>query len=224
MKIFKDFIFIVPARKGSKGIKNKNIINIKNKSLIEYTFKTLNKIPDDRKYVLSDCNKVKKIASKFRININYMRTKKLSQDSTLLIENLYHFEKFINDKLKFKHYVILQPTSPLRNYKDIIKSIEKYIKNRSESLFSISPSLEHPSESFFFRKNKLCYFHKNKSSLRQNYKDSFFVNGAIYIFNRKLLKNKKILSNKKHTTFEMPKIRSIDINDIQDLEIARKLI
>ena len=224
MKIFKDFLFIVPARKGSKGIKNKNIINIKNKSLIEYTFKTLNKIPNNRKYVLTDCNKVKRIARKYKISTDYIRTKNLSQDSTLLIENLCHFDKFINNKLKFKHYVILQPTSPLRNFKDIIKSIDKYLKNKSESLFSISPSLEHPSESIFFKKNKMYYFYKSSSSLRQNYKNSFFINGAIYIFNKKLLKNKKIISNKKHITFKMPKIRSVDLDDIQDLEIARKLI
>ena len=60
--------------------------------------------------------------------------------------------------------------------------------------------------------------------MRQNYKNSFFINGAIYIFNKKLLKNKKIISNKKHITFKMPKIRSVDLDDIQDLEIARKLI
>ena len=43
------------------------------------------------------------------------------------------------------------------------------------------------------------------------------INGAIYIFNRKLLKYNKIVSANKHSTFEMPKIRSIDIDDYQDL-------
>tara|TARA_B100001175_G_scaffold317854_1_gene336956 strand:- start:1272 stop:1946 length:675 start_codon:yes stop_codon:yes gene_type:complete len=224
MKLFNDFIFIILARKGSKGIKNKNIIKIKNKSLVEYTFQILRKIPNDRKYVLSDCDTIKKIATKYKININYFRDKKLSKDNTLLIENLCHFDKFIGNKLKFKHYVVLQPTSPLRIYKDVINSLHKYLKDKSESLFSISQSLEHPSESIFFKKNKLYYFNKTKHTLRQNYKKSYFINGAIYIFNRKLIKRKKMISNRKHTTFEMPKIRSIDLDDYQDLEITRKLI
>ncbi|MDB3938921.1 hypothetical protein N9369_02250 [Candidatus Pelagibacter sp.] len=220
----KEFIFIIPARKGSKGIKNKNIIKIKNKSLVEYTFETLNQIPSDRKYVLTDSEKVKKIANNYKINTNYIRAKELSKDNTLLIDNLIHFDEFIDNKLKFKHYVILQPTSPLRNFKDIIQSIKKYLSNKSDSLFSISPSSEHPSECIFFKKKKMYYFNKSKNSLRQNYKKSYFINGAIYIFNRKLLKQKKILSDRKHITFEMPKKRSIDLDDHQDLEMARKIL
>jgi len=224
MKLFNDFIFIIPARKGSKGIKNKNIIKIKNKKLVEYTFETLNKIPTDRKYVLSNSKIVKKTATKYKINIDYIRTEKLSKDDTTLIENLCHFEKFIKNKLKFKHYVILQPTSPLRNYNDIKNSLLEYLKNKSESLFSISPSLEHPNESIFFKENEVRYFNKSKNALRQNYKKSYFINGAIYIFNRKLLKQKKIISDKKHSVFKMSKINSIDLDDYQDLEITKKLI
>ena len=67
----------------------------------------------------------------------------------MLIDNLIHFDKFIDDKIKFQHYVILQPTSPLRKYNDIIEAIKIYLKKNSYSLFSISPSLEHPNESIF---------------------------------------------------------------------------
>ena len=224
MKLFNDFIFIVPARKGSKGIKNKNIIKIKNKYLVEYSFKTLSRVPKNRKYVISDSDEIKKIARKYKFNTSYLRSKKLSRDNTALIDNLCHFDKFINQNLKFKHYVILQPTSPLRTYKDLLNSIKKYLKDKSESLFSVSLSLEHPNDSIFFRNNKIQFFHKKQSTLRQNYKKSYFVNGAIYIFNRKLLKNKKIISRKKHSIFEMPKKRSIDLDDYQDYELIKKLL
>ena len=88
----------------------------------------------------------------------------------------------------------------------------------------MSLSLEHPNEVIFLKKKKIYFFNKSKNTLRQNYKKSYFVNGAIYIFNRKLLKYKKIVSKKKHSIFEMPKKRSIDLNDYQDYEITKKLL
>ena len=224
MNQFKDFLFIIPARKGSKGIKNKNIIKIKGKHLIEYTFKILSKISKNRKFLLSDSNKIKQIARKFNINTEYIRQKKLSKDDTELIENLIHFDKFINDKIEFKHYIILQPTSPLRNLIDIKNAIRIYLKKKSDSLFSISPSLEHPNESIFFKKRKFFHFNYSKYSLRQSYKKSFFINGAIYIFNRKLLKKRKIISKVNHSTYVMSKINSLDLDDYEDLRIIKKLI
>ena len=50
--------------------------------------------------------------------------------------------------------VVLQPTSPLRNYKDINKSIKFIKKRKSLSLFSISSSLEHPYEAIKISKKK----------------------------------------------------------------------
>tara|TARA_B100001057_G_C22868269_1_gene957557 strand:- start:3132 stop:3806 length:675 start_codon:yes stop_codon:yes gene_type:complete len=224
MKLFDNFVFIVPARKGSKGIKNKNLVKVKKKKLIEYTLEILKKIPNKRKYVLSDSTLVKQIAKKYNVNTSYIRTKELSKDNTKLIDNLCHFDKFIRNKIKFKYYVVLQPTSPLRKYKDIEHSIKKILKNKSESLFSISKSIEHPNESIFIKNNKINYFQKKRISLRQNYKSSYFINGAIYIFNKKLLKKKKMISIKFHTIYEMPKKRSLDLDDYQDLDIIKKII
>ena len=68
------------------------------------------------------------------------------------------------------------------------------------------------------------YFQKKRISLRQNYKSSYFINGAIYIFNKKLLKKKKMISIKFHTIYEMPKKRSLDLDDYQDLDIIKKII
>jgi CMP-N,N'-diacetyllegionaminic acid synthase len=220
-----DFLFIIPARSGSKGIKNKNLIKVNKKSLIEYTFEILKKIKSQKKYLISDSEKIKKLANKYKINTDYVRPISLSKDETNLIKNLIHFNSFIKNKnTNFKYYVILQPTSPLRKFDDLNKAIKKFLSEKLESLFSISQSQEHPNETFFLKKNKINFFIKEKQKLRQQYKESFFINGAIYIFKKDLIRKNKIISKKKHGYFKMKKIRSFDLDDYEDLEIVKKLI
>ena len=220
-----DFLFIIPARSGSKGIRNKNLVKIKKKFLVEYTFNILKKIKSQKKYLISDSKKIKKIAKKYKIKSDYVRPISLSKDKTNLIENLVHFNSFIKNKnINFKYYVILQPTSPLRKFDDLEKSIKKFLSEKLQSLFSVSQSQEHPNETFFLKKNKINFFIKEKQKLRQNYKESFFINGAIYIFHRDLLKKKQIMSKKSNGFFIMKKINSFDLDDYEDLEIVKKLI
>jgi len=219
-----DFIFVVPARKGSKGIKNKNIINLRGKKLIEYTFKNLVKINRKRKFVLTDCNKIKKIAKKYNLDTNYVRPRNLSGDKINIIDTLLHFDKFIKNVIKFKYYVILQPTSPLRTKKNIFEALKLFNKKKLESLCSISPSFEHPYDTISIYKKKTKPFQSNNTSRRQLYPKSYYINGAIYVFNKKLLKTYNIISKKKHGYYTMKKIRSIDLDDYQDLEILKKLI
>ena len=219
-----DFIFVVPARKGSKGIKNKNIINLRGKKLIEYTFKNLVKINRKRKFVLTDCNKIKKIAKKYNLDTNYVRPRNLSGDKINIIDTLLHFDKFIKNVIKFKYYVILQPTSPLRTKKNIFEALKLFNKKKLESLYSISPSFEHPYDTISIYKKKTKPFQSNNTSRRQLYPKSYYINGAIYVFNKKLLKTYNIISKKKHGYYTMKKIRSIDLDDYQDLEILKKLI
>ena len=123
------FLAVVPARSGSKNIKRKNIYKINSKPLISYTFEQLNKSKLKKKFVLTDDKKIKSIAKKFNINTDYFRPKKFSKDRTSLSSTLLHFYKWLNKKkVNFDYLVILQPTSPLRNFYDInsaVKIVEK---------------------------------------------------------------------------------------------------
>ena len=149
-----NFLFVIPARKGSKGIKKKNLIKLKKKHLVEYTFKIIEKLNIKNSYVITDDNLIKKIAHKYNVNTEYKRPKKLSGDRISLIENLKHFKKFIDKKINYKYFIILQPTSPFRTYEDVLNSIKKFKKGRYSSLFSVSDSIENPYESVYLKKKK----------------------------------------------------------------------
>lgn len=223
------FISVIPARSGSKGIKNKNIYPLKGTPLVSYTFREVTKSNSKKNFILTDSKTIKKIAKKFKINSEYNRPSKLSQSNTSLSETLFHFYNWaIKKSLQFDYLIVLQPTSPLRNYKDINKAIQ-IIKNfKYKSLFSISESLEHPYEVVKVSgKRKWSHIlKKSKNFFRRQDFDikTFFINGAIYIIHKDLIKKKKIYDKKKHCFLKMPKERSIEINDLSEAKIVERLI
>ena len=115
------YIAFIPARSGSKRVKNKNIIKIKKKSLIYYTLNAAKKSKFiSEVYISTDSKKVKSIAEKFDFKIKKLRPKYLTGDKISMHKLLK--ETIINEKKlfsKYKYLVLLQPTSPLRTYNDI---------------------------------------------------------------------------------------------------------
>jgi len=223
------FLAVVPARSNSKSIYKKNTFPINNKPLIEYTFEELKKSIIKKKYLLSDGSYISKLAKKFDISTDYSRPKNVSKSTTSLAETLLHFYKWTKSKKIFYDYlVVLQPTSPLRNYKDINSAIKIVKRKKYKSLFSVSESLEHPYESIKIDQKGKWKHILNKSKLyyrRQDYDfKSYFINGAIFIIHRELVIRKRIYDIKNHGFFIMPKYRSIDINDLDEIKIVGSLL
>jgi CMP-N,N'-diacetyllegionaminic acid synthase len=222
------FAIVIPARKNSKSVRNKNRFKINGKPLIEYTLKQSHLSKIKLKFIISDDEKIKKISKKYKFNTEYVRPKHTSTDKSSTVDTLIHFVKSTMNKYDYDYLVVLQATSPLRSYQDINRSVEMIKKEKSLSLFSISESLEHPYETIVLQKNKkwkyllqnACNFYR-----RQDFNlKTFFINGAIYIVSKKhLLKSKKIYS-KNHSLYKMPKNRSLDINDYDDIELAKKIL
>ncbi len=224
-----NFAIVIPARKGSKSIKNKNLKLLLGVPLIEHTFKSIKniKLP---KFILSNDLKIKKLAKKYKIITDYNRPKNVSKDNSSLLETLLDFLSWLkNQKLyKVDVIIILQATSPLRKTSDIINAIKQYKRKNLLSLFSVSESQEHPYETInLFRNGNWKYnLPKYKKFYRRQDFDinSYFINGAIYMIDKNTLIEKKILISKKHGIFKMKKINSIDIDDEEDLLIASKII
>jgi CMP-N,N'-diacetyllegionaminic acid synthase len=223
------FVGIVPVRKRSKSIRNKNLILINKKPLVEYTFKEIAKSKLKKSFVLTDSEKIKKIALKYKINTDYIRPSKVSKDTTSTAETLIHFLKDKKIDNNFDYLVILQATSPLRSYKDINNAIEEFKKKKLTSLTSISESLEHPYQALEIDKKKKSWKYilpkGQKFTRRQDYDiDSYFINGAIFIVSRKYLENKLKTKSSNHGFYYMPKSRALDLNDHEDLKMIKKLI
>ena len=219
------FLVIIPARGGSKGIKNKNKKKINGKPLVEWTIIEAKKIFDSKNILLStDDSKIANIGIKNKIQVPFLRPKYISKDSTPGIKTIIHALKYFPNA---KDILLLQPTSPLRSASDIKKMIAFYKKNKFSSVVSISLVMDHPRHMFFLGKNfileKTFKFAKNYN-IRQKYENFFRVNGAMYISKKEwILKNKSVLTEDT-AGFIMPPERSIDIDNKYEWNIAEFLL
>ena len=222
-----NILALIPARSGSKGLKNKNIKIFKDKPLIAWTIESAlkSKYLNDV-FVSSDSKKIINISKKFGAKIPFVRPKNLSDDKSKSIDVILHALNHINKNHKYKYILLLQPTSPLRNNKDIDKIIEEFFKRTNKIVLSVK-KMSHPS-SWLLKINKKNKIINYKNLLvtknRQDYATSFIPNGAMYLAEIKyLIKHKSFYTNDT-SIFEMPYDKSIDIDELIDFKIAEFLM
>ena len=228
----KNTLLVIPARCGSKGIKFKNIVDLNGKPLIYYTLKIAKKLKKnkliDSIFISTDCVEIKSICEKYGIKVDSLRVKSLSGDrvkTSEVILSIINSYKIKN--INFNNVLLLQPTSPLRSYNQVANALTKFKLSDNNSLISVYKDST-LSDSILYYKSKEILIPKtnlhNLGSMRQEKKDLYVRNGAIYIFKTDyFLLNKSIIC-KSPGYFEMDKISSINIDEYEDLEIARRLI
>lgn len=225
MKNKKNFIALIPARGGSKGIKNKNIKNFYGKPLIAWTIEEALKCNEiSQLYLSTDSKKIINICKKYKNLEIIERPKKYSKSNSLMLDVVKHFLKSAKLKnKKFNGLILLQPTSPLRNFIDIKRSCRLFKKYNPDSLLSVCElSHQYNPESIYIKKKYLIKRYNNSVTipLRQKKPKYFSGNGAaIYITHKKNL-NKFIVGGKKIIGYEMPLNRSIDIDNLFQFKIA----
>lgn len=227
----KKILCIIPARSGSKGLKQKNILKIKNKELIYYPIKAglKSKYVD---YVLfsSDSRKFIKIAEKYKAKCPFIRPKKLSRDTSTSYEVIKHAIEFLKENLnkEFEYVICLEPTSPLTTNKDVDNSIKLIIDKRSKSLVSVMKS-EKFSIPYHFKMNKSLNIFpatitKNFDKRRQLIKNTYILDGSLYIAKIKDYFNFKGFFTSKTIGMTMPKIKNFEIDDIFDFRIIKNYV
>jgi CMP-N,N'-diacetyllegionaminic acid synthase len=197
-------IALIPARCGSKGFKDKNIVKIKGKTLIELAV-NIAKNSDiiDEVYISTDCKKYEDIALKAGAKSFGLRDKKLATDNAKSIDVVIDFlNKFEN---KPKYLLLLQPTSPLRTSDDIKKAFD--VLQTADSVVSVTEFDEpHPYKLKIIDNNKLKPFIKNTTSEipRQQLPKVYALNGAIYFIKTELLLKEKTFFLENTKPYIMP--------------------
>lgn len=225
----KKILAIIPARGGSKGLKNKNLKKIGKNSLISLAIKSCKKLKSINKiFVSTDSKKIVREAEKQGIKVPFLRSKKISGDKVPAIDVLYQtlnlVEKFYKEK--FATIIYLEPTSPLRKTQDILLALKKFKKNNYDSLWTISKiDLKfHPLKQVIVNKNTVSSYEKKGEKIyaRQQLSQTYYRNGVCYIFKRKtILLDKKIMGKK--CGYHITSSPQVSIDNYKDLIYARKI-
>ena len=214
------FLVIIPARKNSKRLRNKNLLKINNKEIIRYSFDLGIKIENANVIVVSDSNKIIKISKKYRkIDSTYVRPKKNSQSKTSMFTTVNSVLGWYENKYnkKIDHIILLQPTSPYRNLKHIKKIIEFYKKNNLSSLTTVS-QIKINNNCILQKKKHNYVFSKNKYPL-------YRIDGSVYICSKYFLKKYKKFSVENKTYFYLNENQfSIDIDYQEDFLLTKLLM
>lgn len=225
MFLKKKILVVVLARGGSKGIKLKNLQKVCRKSLIQHVglfCKKLNFV--DYAMVSTDNKKIAKEAIKSGFKVPFFRSKKLSgdfvRDEDVLNDVLKKVEK--KEKIIFDIIVSLPPTSPFRKKKDLIKGLNLMIKDKYDSVWTISENdtKNHPYKQLLIKNKKINFFspHGKKIFARQQLDKVYFRNGSAYIVNRKTLLKKKLIT--KNTGAVISKNFQISIDTKFDIKLS----
>ena len=218
---------LIPARGGSKGIKDKNIYDINGKPLIAYSIIAAqnSKYVDDI-VITTDSEKIKEVAESFDANVPFLRPAELATDNSKTIDAVVHATNTLKELGRdYDILLLLQPTCPLRTTEDIDNSLELFVSKGCVALVSVNKVKEHP---ILMRKINEDGMMDNLLNLpstirRQDMPPIYKVNGSIYINLIKELSNNTSL-NDNPLAYITDDEHSVDIDDLDDIERVKNIL
>lgn len=221
----KKILAVIPARGGSKGIPEKNIVEVNGRPLIDYTIsEALKSKYLDNVIVSTDSEKIAEIAKKCGAEVPFLRPKNLAEDQSKTIDVLINLiNQLTATDIFYDYIVLLQPTQPLRKSFHIDEAIKLAIDNEYKSLLSVNLVQEHPIlvrtiDNQGRLKNLLNI---NSTVRRQDFPTYYKVNGAIYINKIDDDFNENTSLNDNQYSYIMDKEYDLDIDDPLDLEVLK---
>lgn len=224
-----NFLCVIPARDGSKGVYKKNERIVGGKPLVSYSIDHALKvnIPTDNIVVSSNSQSILNLAADMGVK-PIERPKELCTDESSSESCLLHALNLFDDKIQ--HVIMLQPTSPIRFRTTLSKCIETYLIGSYDSLLTTTKLYD------FFWKEEINVFRSMtppRWEFKSNYdvdnrprrqdldrsQYSYFDNGNVYITNVNVLINKKCRIGDNPCVFPISLLESLQIDDMDDITI-----
>lgn len=220
---------IIPARSGSKGLKNKNIREINGKPLIAYSIEAaIQSGAFDEVMVSTDSELYADIAKQYGAKVPFLRSGKTSTDTASswdMVDEV--LQMYLKDGKTFDTFMLLQPTSPLRTKSEICDAYELMENKNADAIVSVCEA-EHPPmycntiPHDYSMTNFLAQSDKGKR--RQDNEKYYRLNGAIYLAKVDFFLMDHDIYRQNCYALIMRKENSVDIDDEYDFIVAEALL
>ena len=216
---------LIPARRGSKGIPNKNLSLLAGKPLVLHTIDTAMKCESLDRIVLStDDPRIADIGRTAGIMVPFIRPPELATDTTPMVSVVEHAVKWMAEQagVRTGAVMVLQPTSPLRQAWHIDEAVAEFRRGNPDGVMSVCEVKEHPYElmSFVGEEIRLAFDRPKTFSRRQDFPEFYYVNGAIYLVRTATFLRDHTLFPERCIPYVMDRRYSLDIDSPLDLHIA----
>lgn len=223
-------IAIIPARKGSKGVPNKNIRDLGGKPLIQYTIdQAVASGVFDEIFISSDSEEIMAIAQENKVVMPFLRPENLSGDHVPMRAVIEHVLEYYKGEGKLvNNIMLLQPTCPFRSVEDITEVKKKFEGDDLESVISVKqvPNKFNPYWVYTDNGNGeislFCGDHEPVSR-RQSLPKAYYREGSVYYFAAYNLEKYGNIYGSKIGFHEIHR-DTVNIDTLDDFDEALKLI
>lgn len=229
---------LIPARSGSKGLKNKNILDVNGYPMLVWSIKQSkqSKFKNQIRTILStDSEKYRQIGLQYGAEVPFLRPIEISGDLSTDYECIKHCLDYLEKDNYIPDIIVqLRPTYPTRKVEILDDCIKKFIENRYtyDSLRTVIPYEKSPYKMYrVTNENILEPLFKNvinnKNTIiepynecRQKLPPTYLHNGYIDILNTSIVENGTISGNKIYP-YVMSNVEIHDIDTSKDLELIK---
>lgn len=221
-------IAIIPARSGSKGLPDKNIRELNGKPLLAYSIDAaIDSGIYDCVHVSTDSYFYAEIARDYGAEVPFLRSYETSSDqadSWSVVKEV--LQKYEEKGQCFDLITLLQPTSPLRDAKDILGAYSTFIDKNADAVVSVCEMEHSPLWSNTLPDDLSMdgFVRTGRNTQRQKLQQYYRLNGSIYMVKKTFLMEDSNIYRKGCYAFVMDRNHSVDIDNLMDFEMAEFII
>lgn len=221
-------IAIIPARGGSKRIKNKNIMDFMGRPMISYVLSAVRESKlFDKIHVSTDSLQIKETVEKLGVPVEFMRPIELADDMTPIMPVMqWVLETYRSRGVSFDTVSLVLPCAPLIESSDFVQAYEVFSKHGGRKpLMAVAP-FPVPVEWAYRRKDDGALDPVNPGAYAtrsQDLKKSYYDSGTFYFYSSSHILSSHPVTDKDYVSYLLPRTKAVDIDDEEDLQLAQAL-